>query len=131
MHFASVFEKISRIIPKEPALVCEDKVVTWREYEDQAAKLAKYLMKKGWKNLSNNQKSRVYATLVANSSLSEEAGTDADEARQEKDKAVADALSLERLQVEQKRRKEKEDKEKQRNEQAEQLQEQIEGLWTP
>ena len=51
--------------------------------------------------------------------------------RQEKDKAVAEALSLERLQVEQKRRKEKEDKEKQINEQAEQLQEQIEGLWTP
>ena len=47
MHFASVFEKISRIIPEEPALVCEDKVVTWREYEDQAAKLANYLEKKG------------------------------------------------------------------------------------
>ena len=46
MHFASVFEKISRIIPEEPALVCEDKVVTWREYEDQAAKLANYLEKK-------------------------------------------------------------------------------------
>ena len=30
MHFASVFEKISRIIPEEPALVCEDKVVTWQ-----------------------------------------------------------------------------------------------------
>ena len=25
MHFASVFEKISRIIPEEPSLVCEDK----------------------------------------------------------------------------------------------------------
>ena len=47
MHFASVFEKISRIIPEESALVCEDKVVTWREYEDQAAKLANYLEKKG------------------------------------------------------------------------------------
>ena len=47
MHFASVFERISRIIPEEPALVCEDKVVTWREYEDQAAKLANYLEKKG------------------------------------------------------------------------------------
>ena len=47
MHFASVFEKISKIIPEEPALVCEDKVVTWREYEDQAAKLANYLESKG------------------------------------------------------------------------------------
>ena len=47
MHFASVFEKISRIIPEEPALVCEDKVVNWQEYEDQAAKLANYLEKKG------------------------------------------------------------------------------------
>ena len=91
----------------------------------------KFLMKKGWKNLSNNQKSRVYATLVANSSLSEEAGADADLAKQEKDKAVADAISLERLQVEQQRRKEKEDKKKQLEEQTEQLQEQIEGLWTP
>ena len=91
----------------------------------------KYVMRKGWKNLSNKQKTRVYNFLKTNSSLSEEASADADLARQEKDKAVADALSLERLQVEQKRRKEKEDKEKQRNEQAEQLQEQIEGLWTP
>ena len=99
--------------------------------ESYQLKDLKYLMKKGWKNLSNNQKSRVYATLVTNSSLSEEAGADADLARQEKDKAVADAISLERLQVEQQRRKEKEDKEKQINEQAEQLQEQIEGLWTP
>ena len=47
MHFASVFEKISKIIPEEPALVCEDKVLTWREYEDQAAKLANYLESKG------------------------------------------------------------------------------------
>ena len=45
-------------------------------------------MKKGWKNLSNNQKSRVYATLVANSSLSEEAGADADEARKSFDRTA-------------------------------------------
>ena len=45
-------------------------------------------MKKGWKNLSNNQKSRVYATLVTNSSLSEEAGTDADEARKSFDRTA-------------------------------------------
>ena len=47
-------------------------------------------MKKGWKNLSNNQKSRVYATLVANSSLSEEADADADadEARKSFDRTA-------------------------------------------
>ena len=127
------FDKLEKPIDTQ---IREDLERAFKKYEGDPTKAyqlkdLKYLMKKGWKNLSNNQKSRVYATLVANSSLSEEAGTDADEARQEKDKAVADALSLERLQVEQKRRKEKEDKEKQRNEQAEQLQEQIEGLWTP
>ncbi|MFL2753185.1 MAG: acyl-CoA synthetase [Gammaproteobacteria bacterium] len=47
MHFASVFEKISKIIPEKPALVCEDKVLNWEEFEDQAAKLANYLENKG------------------------------------------------------------------------------------
>ena len=47
MHFASVFEKISKIIPEKPALVCEDKVLNWQEFEDQAAKLANYLENKG------------------------------------------------------------------------------------
>jgi len=127
------FDKLDKPIDTQ---IREDLDRAFKKYEGDPTKAyqlkdLKYLMKKGWKNLSNNQKSRVYATLVANSSLSEEAGADADLARQEKDKAVADALSLERFQVEQKRRKEKEDKEKQINEQAEQLQEQIEGLWTP
>lgn len=127
------FEKLEKPIDTQ---IREDLDRAYKRFEGDPAKAyqlkdLKYLMKKGWKNLSNNQKSRVYATLIENSSLSEEARADADLARQEKDKAVADALSLERLQVEQKRRKEKEDKEKQINEQAEQLQEQIEGLWTP
>ena len=47
MHFASVFEKILKIIPEKPALVCEDKVLNWEEFEDQAAKLANYLENKG------------------------------------------------------------------------------------
>ena len=127
------FDKLEKPIDTQ---IREDLERAFKKYEGDPTKAyqlkdLKYLMKKGWKNLSNNQKSRVYATLVANSSLSEEASADADLAKQETDKAVSDALTLERLQVEKKRREEKENKKKRLDEQVEQLQEQIEGLWTP
>ena len=46
-HYASVFEKNSDAIPDEIALVCGDKVRTWKEYDDRAARLASLLTSYG------------------------------------------------------------------------------------
>ena len=46
-HYASVFEKNSDAIPDEIALVCGDKVQTWKEYDDRAARLASLLTSYG------------------------------------------------------------------------------------
>ena len=43
MHFASVWENISDHIPDEPALICDDNIKTWKEYEERAARLAYFL----------------------------------------------------------------------------------------
>ena len=43
MHFASVFEKISRIIPQEPALVCEAEVLPWPAYGAKVSPLIRKL----------------------------------------------------------------------------------------
>ena len=53
MHFASVWENISDHIPDEPALICDDNIKTWKEYEERAARLAYFLNEK---NISNNSK---------------------------------------------------------------------------
>ena len=57
MHFASVWETISDHIPDEPALICDDNVKTWKEYEERAAKLANFLNEK---SVSNNSKVGLY-----------------------------------------------------------------------
>ena len=46
-HYASVFEKNSDAIPDEIALVCGDKLRTWKEYDDRAARLASLLTSYG------------------------------------------------------------------------------------
>ena len=84
------FDKLEKPIDTQ---IREDLDRAFKRFEGDPTKAyqlkdLKYLMKKGWKNLSNNQKSRVYATLVANSSLSEEAGADADEARKSFDRTA-------------------------------------------
>ena len=46
-HYATVFEKNADVIPDEIALVCGDKVRTWKEYDDRAARLASLLTSYG------------------------------------------------------------------------------------
>lgn len=46
-HYATVFEKNADVIPDEIALVCGDKVQTWKEYDDRAARLASLLTSYG------------------------------------------------------------------------------------
>ena len=57
MHFASVWETISDHIPDEPALICEDNIKSWKEYEERAAKLANFLNEK---SITNNSKVGLY-----------------------------------------------------------------------
>ena len=40
LHFASVWETISDLIPDRPALICGDTTRSWREYDDRAARVA-------------------------------------------------------------------------------------------
>jgi len=46
-HYATVFEKNADVIPDEIALVCGDKLRTWKEYDDRAARLASLLTSYG------------------------------------------------------------------------------------
>ena len=39
-HFATLWESIADVIPDRPAVVCGQKRVTWREWDDRAARLA-------------------------------------------------------------------------------------------
>ena len=43
LHFASVWETISDLIPERRALICGDAERTWREYDDRAARIAALL----------------------------------------------------------------------------------------
>ncbi len=43
LHFASIWETITDLIPDRPALVCGDRTRTWREYDDRAARIASLL----------------------------------------------------------------------------------------
>ncbi|MDE0224352.1 MAG: acyl-CoA synthetase [Gammaproteobacteria bacterium] len=47
LHFASVWEAISDEIPNRDALVCGDVRRTWREYDDRAARIARFLQSRG------------------------------------------------------------------------------------
>jgi len=46
-HYATVYEKNADTIPDEIALVCGDKIRTWKEYDDRAARLASLLTSYG------------------------------------------------------------------------------------
>ena len=57
LSFASLWEKISDLIPEEDALICGDDVLSWREFDVKASKLASALIENG---LSNNSKVAIY-----------------------------------------------------------------------
>ena len=43
LHFASCWETVSDLFPNKTALICGEKNVTWRQYDDRAARLASLL----------------------------------------------------------------------------------------
>ena len=47
LHFASCWETVSDLLPKKTALICGENQVTWREYDDRAARLASLLTEHG------------------------------------------------------------------------------------
>ena len=57
LSFASLWEKISDLIPEEDALICGDDVLSWREFDVRASKLASALIENG---LSKNSKVAIY-----------------------------------------------------------------------
>ena len=57
LSFASLWEKISDLIPEEDALICGDDVLSWREFDIRASKLASILIENG---LTRNSKVAIY-----------------------------------------------------------------------
>ena len=57
MQFATIWETISDHIPNDPALICDENVKTWKEYEERAAKLAFFLNEK---SIGNDSKIGLY-----------------------------------------------------------------------
>jgi fatty-acyl-CoA synthase len=46
-NFAAVWGAVAREVPDRPAIVCGDRTVTWREFDDRAARLASWLHAQG------------------------------------------------------------------------------------
>ena len=49
LHFASVWEAISDVVPDRDALVCGDVRRSWREYDERAARIAGFLRSRGFR----------------------------------------------------------------------------------
>ena len=49
LHFASVWEAISDVVPDRDALVCGDVRRSWREYDERAARIAGFLHSRGFR----------------------------------------------------------------------------------
>ena len=49
LHFANIWEHVSDIIPNRTAIVCGENKKTWKEYEQDSAKLASFLNSQGIK----------------------------------------------------------------------------------
>ncbi len=57
LDFASVWEMVSDLVPENDALICGEDIVTWKEYDDRASKIASALSEAG---LSANSKAGLY-----------------------------------------------------------------------
>ena len=48
-HFATIFEENADLLPDNPATICGDTTLSWREYDIEAAKLAQFMSDQGLK----------------------------------------------------------------------------------
>ena len=47
LDFASVWEMVSDLVPENDALICGEDIVSWKEYDDRASKIASALSEAG------------------------------------------------------------------------------------
>lgn len=52
LHFASIWEHVSDIVPENIAVICGNNKKTWKDYESDSAKLASFLIERGIKENS-------------------------------------------------------------------------------
>lgn len=57
LDFASVWEMVSDLVPENDALICGEDIVSWKEYDDSASKIASALSEAG---LGANSKAGLY-----------------------------------------------------------------------
>ena len=57
LDFASVWEMVSDLVPENDALICGEDIVSWKEYDDRAGKIASALSEAG---LGANSKAGLY-----------------------------------------------------------------------
>jgi acyl-CoA synthetase (AMP-forming)/AMP-acid ligase II len=57
LDFASVWEMVSDLVPENDALICGEDIVTWKEYDERASKIASALSEAG---LGANSKAGLY-----------------------------------------------------------------------
>ena len=62
-HFSLIWESVADAVPEHVALIQGKRRITWREYEDRAARLAQGLIDAG---LSNTRKSACICTTHPN-----------------------------------------------------------------
>ena len=46
-HFATIFEQNADLLPNNPAAVCGESTLTWKEYDEEASKVAQFLADQG------------------------------------------------------------------------------------
>ena len=46
-HFATAWERVADLYPNRTAAICDDKALSWRDYEQRAAKIAGLLQAHG------------------------------------------------------------------------------------
>ena len=46
-HFANIFEQNADLLPDNPAAICGDSTLSWKEYDQEAAKVAQFLSDNG------------------------------------------------------------------------------------
>ena len=57
LHFATAWEVVAEKFPNRPASICDGKVISWKEYETRAAKVASLLSEHG---LGEGSKAAIY-----------------------------------------------------------------------
>ena len=66
VQYASVWERNSDVIPDKIALICGNNEVTWKEYDDRAARLASLLSEAG---LGDDSKVGLYSVSYTHLTL--------------------------------------------------------------